>query len=58
VDGVKWEGDGRVDEELEGKKQSSLFLGSQKGALFFQMNEEKLLLLTSPFHVNVTFLFT
>jgi hypothetical protein len=25
VDGVKWEGDGRVDEELGGKKQSSLF---------------------------------
>jgi hypothetical protein len=39
VDRVKWEGDGRVDEELEGKKQSSLFWGSQKGALFFQMKK-------------------
>jgi hypothetical protein len=39
VDGVKWEGDGRVDGRIGGKKQSSLFWGSQKGVLFFQMKK-------------------
>jgi hypothetical protein len=34
-----------------------LILGKPKGSLVLP-NEEKLLLLTSPFHVNVTFLFT
>jgi hypothetical protein len=40
-----------------GARNNLPYFGEVKNEFFF-LNEEKLLLLTSLFHVNVTFLFT